>query len=394
MNNISGLKKQSKRYRVSIIGTGFIGRGLMRAIKRHPHLELSLVVSRSAHARSDLSISMEHVTDDIEKVIRDSDIVVSCAGEPIYAAPIVEKILEANIPVVTMDSELQITVGSYLARKGVCVEAEGDQPGSLAALDEEARSMGFTPIVYGNSKGFLNHDPTHEEMTHWANKSGNSIKQITSFTDGTKIQIEQALVANGLGASIVHRGLAGPSCETVSAGAFELAKLSESLGKPISDYILCPSAGGSVFIVAKHDSAEHDSLKYLKLGDGPYYILLKPFHLCHLEITKTIMRVLERHGSWGFNNGTTPSVQVMTLAKHDFKIGDSISRGIGSFDVRGEAVFIKDYKNSVPIGVLENARVTKPINKGEMITFGNIELPETRALAMWQEMLYNKSFKN
>lgn len=387
-------KKQSKQYRVSIIGTGFIGRGLMRAIKRHPHLKLSWVVSRSAHTRSDLPVSMEHVTNDIEKVIRDSDIVVSCAGEPIYAAPLVEKILEAHIPVVTMDAELQLTVGSYLAQKGVFVEAEGDQPGALAALDEEARAMGFTPIVYGNSKGFLNHNPTPDEMAYWANKSGNSIKQITSFTDGTKVQIEQALVANGLCATIAHRGLAGPSSETVSVGALELAKLAENMGKPISDYILCPAAGGSVFIVAKHDNAERDSLKYLKLGEGPYYILSRPFHLCYLEIPKTIMRVLERPGSWVFNNGTMPTAQVMALAKHNFKIGDSISRGIGSFDVRGEAVFIKDYEDGVPIGLLENARVIKSINKGEIITFGNIELPKTRALAMWQEMLYNKLLKN
>ena len=288
-----------------------------------------------------------------------------------------------------MDSELQLTVGSYLALKGVFVEAEGDQPGTLAALDEEARAMGFIPIVYGNSKGFLNHNPTPEEMAHWANKSGNSIKQITSFTDGTKVQIEQALVANGLGATISHRGLTGPSSRTVLEGALELAKLAENTGKPISDYILCPAAGGSVFIVAKHDNAERDSLKYLKLGEGPYYILSKPFHLCYLEIPKTIMRVLERPGSWAFNNGLMPSVQVMALAKRDIKIGEIIERGIGSFDIHGEAALIRDYQDCIPIGLLENARFIKPIDKNEMITFSHVELTETRALAMWQEILYN-----
>src|SRR3990167_4051671 len=88
MSIMNKTEKQNRRHRVSIIGTGFIGRGLIRAIKYHPHLELSWIVSRSAHMRSDLPVSADHVTNDIEKVIRDSDIVVSCTGEPIYAAPL------------------------------------------------------------------------------------------------------------------------------------------------------------------------------------------------------------------------------------------------------------------------------------------------------------------
>lgn len=52
-----------------------------------------------------------------------------------YATPIVRKVMEAGIQVVTMDSELQITTGSYLKQigKNLLKEAEGDQPGCLAA---------------------------------------------------------------------------------------------------------------------------------------------------------------------------------------------------------------------------------------------------------------------
>ena len=44
-------------------------------------------------------------------------------------------------------------------------------------------------------KGFLNHHPTPGEMRYWAKRQGISLRQVTSFTDGTKIQIEQAFVA-------------------------------------------------------------------------------------------------------------------------------------------------------------------------------------------------------
>ena len=100
-----------------------------------------------------------------------------------------------------MNSEFHVTVGSYFVDKGLVTEAEGDQPGVLAQLHEEAISMGFKPLVYGNIKGFLNENPTADDMEYWGNKSGISLDMVTSFTDGTKVQIEQTLVANGLGKS-------------------------------------------------------------------------------------------------------------------------------------------------------------------------------------------------
>jgi predicted homoserine dehydrogenase-like protein len=81
-------------------------------------------------------------------------------------------------------------------------EAEGDQPGSLAALHENVRLMGFRPLVLGNIKRFLDKNPAEAEMMHWSAKQRLSLHQTVSFTDGTKLQIEQVLVANGLGADI------------------------------------------------------------------------------------------------------------------------------------------------------------------------------------------------
>ena len=108
-----------------------------------------------------------------------------------------------------MDAELQITSGTYLSTLGVLTEAEGDQPGALAALHREALAMGFRPLVYGNLKGYLNHQPKLEDMQYWAQFQGISLDQVTAFTDGTKLQIEQVLVANGLGATIACRGCWG-----------------------------------------------------------------------------------------------------------------------------------------------------------------------------------------
>ena len=40
--------------------------------------------------------------------------------------------------------------------------------------------MGFFPLVYGNIKGFLNYNPTMEDMKFWSKKNGISLNQVTS----------------------------------------------------------------------------------------------------------------------------------------------------------------------------------------------------------------------
>ena len=117
--------------------------------------------------------------------------------------------LDAGRPVVTLNAEFHATIGSHFVGRGLLSEAEGDQPGCLAALGEDAVATGFTPLVYGNMKAFLNRNPSPEEMRYWAERQDYSIEMVTSFTDGTKVQIEQCLVANGLGAGIAKEDLIG-----------------------------------------------------------------------------------------------------------------------------------------------------------------------------------------
>lgn len=376
----------SSKYRIGIIGTGFIARGLMFALMDHPSLKVSRVLTRrDPKTIGNVPVKQEYITDDIEEVIKNSDLVVECSGDVVHGTEMIEKVLDAKLPVVTMNSELQIVSGTILARKGVLIEAEGDQPGSLAALDAEARDLGFEPIVYGNIKRFLNLNPVKDEMEYWSKRQGISLNQVTAFTDGTKVQIEQALVANGLGATIACRNLSGIPCKALEDGAYRLAEIADAINQPISDYVLSPIAPAGVFIVAKHSAEQKSYLEYLKLGQGPYYVLLRPYHLCHLEIPKTIMNVLNGRNGYKFNNGQHPTIQVVAVAKRSIEKGEFVKRGLGSFDVRGEAVKIKNSPQGVPIGLLHEAKLIKPIPEGQIISFSDVELPKTRALEIWQQ---------
>ncbi|MCK4828529.1 NAD(P)-dependent oxidoreductase, partial [bacterium] len=281
---------------IGVIGTGYIAKGLLIALEEQRDLAISKVLTRTNIGERTDFPKQDLLTNSTDELIDSSDLVVECSGDVIHATYVIDKVMSASLPVITMDSGLQVTTGSYLARKGFITEAEGDQPGCLAALKENIVQMGFKPLVYGNIKGFLNHAPTRDAMDFWAEKKNISLNMVTAFTDGTKLQIEQALVANGLGATIAIPGLLGIASEDVNTGARALVDKAKTLGYQISDYILSPKLPPGVFIVAEHDERQKEYLRNYKLGEGPYYILLQNFHLCHLEIAKTVRRVLNGGG--------------------------------------------------------------------------------------------------
>lgn len=368
-----------KKHRIGLAGTGFIASGFARLIHNHaPDLSLTSVLTRRLLEQAGSFPFPERLTHSVQQLIDTCDIIVECSGDVLHSTDVIDQALRAGKPVVTMNSEFHITTGSWFADKGLLTEAEGDQPGCIAALHEEAVMMGFKPIVYGNMKGFLNHLPKPEEMAYWAGKQGISIEQTTSFTDGTKIQIEQAFVANGFGATITRQGMEGPSAVDVNKTAIELARFAAELGQPIADYMLAPGKAG-VFVVGTHDADEWKALNYLKLGDGPYYVLVKNFHLCQYEIVKTVRRVINGGGVL-LNNSTHPTLSIVGIAKTALPVGTRIDRAIGGFQVRGEAARIQDVPGHVPMGLIQNAVITRPVEAGQILSFDDVELPDSLAL--------------
>jgi len=379
------LNKVSK---IGIIGTGFVGSGLKRTINVLSDMEVSCVLTR--RNLNDFPGEDIH-TNSVQELIDKSELVVECNGDPVYATNILSQVMDAGIPVATMDAELHITSGSYLSTKGLITEAEGDQPGVLAAMKRNLVSMGFDPLVYGNLKGFLNLNPTLEEMQYWASVQGISLEQVVGFTDGTKVNIEQALVANGLGAVVAKRGMYGIESEDIINDSKKLAHRSKEIGKPISDYLLqSPNAKtkfpAGVFITAEYDKEQAPALKYLKLGKGPYYTLIRNYHLIHLEIPATIRQVLQGQGVL-LDNSLQPTTSVCTIAKRELKPGTVIKRVDRNFQIRGEALSIREAPNHVPIGLMNDVVIKRKVEPGQMLEFYDVEIPESQAYDAWQYTL-------
>ncbi len=363
-----------------------IAHGFVRLIKQHyQDMQISRVLTRRPlSTMTDFPLA-DVLTNSLDELIDNSDLIVECSGDVFHGTAVIERAFEAGLKVVTVNAELQVTTGSYLAGKGFLTEAEGDQPGSLAALREDALQMGFQPLVYGNMKGYLNHDPSPEDMAYWANRQGISVDQTTSFTDGTKVQIEQVIIGNGLGATITRQGMEGLASTNLDDSASLLGMMAERVGQPIVDYVI-PSGypAGGVFLVGRHDEDQARAIEYFKLGRGPFYTLVRPFHLCSLEVGKTVRRVLSGGGVL-LNNSTEPTLGVAAIAKRAMKPGELIERGIGGFQFRGEAIKLAQHPDHVPIGLLRKTALKRAVEPGQIITFDDIDILPSRALDIVME---------
>jgi predicted homoserine dehydrogenase-like protein len=368
--------------KLGIAGTGFIGSGIARLIlNHHADLDVASILTRRTISELTSIPGARSLTQSIDQFVDSCDLIVECSGDPVHATNVVNAALLAGKPVVTMNSEFHVTTGSYFVGRGYLTEAEGDQPGCLAALREDMLQMGFKPLVYGNMKGFLNHNPTPEDMLYWSSRQGIAPSQTTSFTDGTKMQIEQVLIGNAAGATVAQQGLIGIKGDDLNIAANELCKVAMELDCPIVDYTLSSKLAPGVFIAATHDDCEVQSLKYYKLGEGPYYALLRPYHLCAFETIKTIRRAING-GPVLLNNSSKPQLSVAAIAKRSITKDEVIDAPTGGFMIRGEAVDAAKAHDHVPIGILKGARLLTDIEPGQMLTWSDVELVDSLAVTI------------
>jgi len=376
----------SRPVRVGVAGTGFIARRLFASLRLMDDLQVSVALTRRALDSIRDVPSDVRLTRSTQELLDSSDIVVECSGDPIHAAEVVRDTLAAGLPVVTMNSEFHVTCGSHFVGKGYLSEANGDQPGVQAQLHDELVGMGFRPLVYGSMKGFLNPNPSLKEMLYWSERQGFRVQQTTSFTDGTKVQIEQAFVANAFGASIVKPGLLAVQNDSADAATRALAEAAVELGHPIADFTIVPGQAPGVFVIATIAESQRPVLAALKMGEGPFYTFIRPYHLCALEIPNTLRRAMQGQPVL-LNNSATPTIGVAAVAKRRLQAGERIETGIGSFQVRGTAVRFRDEPRHLPIGLLYGATVTRPVEPEQMLTLDDVDLPDSYARDITLELI-------
>jgi len=241
-----------------------------------------------------------------------------------------------------------------------------------------ARSIGLTPVAAGNIKGMLDPYRTPETQREFAQKYGQNPKIVCSFADGTKMSMEGCIMANSTGFRVGKRGMYGPRCGHVNEIGQKLP-LEQMLNGGLVDFALGAAPNTGAWIVIHESSVpKQKTLSYLKMGDGPLYVLYTPYHLPHIQIASTIARAAL------INDPTTAPIgasicEVATIAKRDLKAGEVLD-GVGGFMTYGVIdnadAFFAD--NLLAMGLSEGARLLRDVPKDQLITVKDVELPAGR----------------
>ena len=193
--------------------------------------------------------------------------------------------------VVMLNVETDVTVGPQLfqaAKRNSCVYtvASGDEPGELYRLYQQYRLLGFEVVCLGKGKNNpIDLDATPDSCRVEAISKGMNPKMLAAFKDGSKTMVEMAAVSNATGLRPDVPGMHGEKVELPELAQVFVPK---SAGGILSsagcvDYTTGRVAPGIFAIVTTDDSRIHQDMHFVGMGSGPYYLLLRPYHLCNIE---------------------------------------------------------------------------------------------------------------
>ena len=396
--------------KVGMIGAGFMGRGIANQIVNSvPGMELVAISNRQIDAAkqayseagiediqvvatvSELEDAIANgkyaVTEDAKLLCRAEGIeaIIEVTGAVEFGAHIVMEAIAHCKHVIMMNAELDGTIGPilkvYADKASVILSAcDGDQPGVQMNLYRFVKSIGLTPLLCGNIKGLQDpyRNPTTQEG--FAKRWGQKPHMVASFADGTKISFEQAIVANATGMKVAKRGMLGYDFNGYvdeMTQLYDVEQLKELGG--IVDYVVGAKPGPGVYVFATHDDPkQRHYLNLYKLGEGPLYSFYTPYHLCHFEVPLSVARAV-LFGDAVMSPLAGPLVDVVTTAKIDLKAGETLD-GIGYYMTYGQCENspIVQQQNLLPIGLAEGCRLKRDINKDQVLTYEDVELPEGR----------------
>lgn len=400
-----------KPIRVGMFGAGFMAKGITNQIVNSvPGMELVVICNRSVEkalkafeiaGRDDVEVvttasaladcmaqGRPAVTDDPMLLCEAPlDCLIDATGAIEYGAKITLAAIANGKHMVSMNAELDGTVGPLLKRKAdaagvIFTGADGDQPGVQMNLYRFVVSIGLTPLVCGNIKGLQDpyRNPTTQEG--FAKQWGQDPAMVTSFADGTKISFEQAIVANATGMTVAKRGMVGMAHQghvDELTTMYDVDMLRACGG--VVDYTVGSKPGPGVFVLATHDDPKQQHyLNLYKLGKGPLYSFYTPYHLCHFEVPISVARLV-LCGDPVLQPLSGPRVDVVATAKVPLFAGDVID-GLGGYKTYGQAerYEVSRTEQLLPIGLAEGCRLKRNLPRDAVLTYDDVELPPGRLI--------------
>ena len=226
--------------------------------------------------------------------------IVEATGVPDLGARIAWSAILGRKHVVLLNVETDVTVGPLLYRTAqaagvVYTGAAGDEPAATLEVYNFARTLGLDVICAGKGKNNpLDHTATPKTLEARAQQLGASAKMLCSFVDGTKTMVEMAALANATGLKIDRRDMHGPHIAVK-----DLPKVFSSRAQGgildqvgVVDYATGDVAPGVFVVFTTTRPVVVEELRYLKMGDGPNWVLYRPYHLTSLETPLSVARAV------------------------------------------------------------------------------------------------------
>ncbi len=404
---------------IGLVGAGQMGRGLvsqvagMRGMRVTAIADIALDRARRAFTEAgvpddqivetdDSDVADESLRSGCRIVTRHADLlpqltgveaIVEATGVPDIGARIAWASILGRKHIVLLNVEADVTVGPLLKRMAdaagvVYTGAAGDEPAATLELWTFARTLGLEVICAGKGKNNpLDRSATPETVSARAREVGTAPKMLCSFVDGTKTMVEMAALANATGLAIPKRGMHGPEASVADLPRIFSSRaqggILEQTG--VVDYAIGVAPG--VFVVFTTDlPVVIDELRYLKMGDGPNWVLYRPYHLTSLETPLSAARaVLQHEATIAPTHGLI--AEVITVAKRALRAGEQID-GIGGFTVYGlvERAEVARSENLLPLGLAQGATLKRHIEEGAPISYDDVAIDDSQTIVQLRRL--------
>jgi predicted homoserine dehydrogenase-like protein len=318
------------------------------------------------------------------------DVMLEATGVPEIGARAALRSARSGQHLAMMNVETDITVGPLLHRyaehKGVLYAlAAGDEPAACKELYDFADALGFTIVAMGKGKNNpldRHAKPTDEKWAAEAARRGLSPNMLIEFVDGSKTMIEMAAVSNATGLVPDVRGMHGPKTSREKLNeTFALKEHGGVLNRTgVVDYGIGGVHPGVFAVVTTDHPRLRQALVYRDMGNGPYYTLFRPYHLCSIEVPLTCAMLAIRGKSNMVPLDSLVS-EVFAVAKQDLAPGNVLD-GIGgcSFYCLIDEYEVATKEKLLPAGIAKNARLIRAVAKDTPITYEDVELTKTSTI--------------
>jgi predicted homoserine dehydrogenase-like protein len=396
---LTRLESLSRPIRVAIVGIGSAGKGLFYQCGITPGIRCVAVADLNVAKAVEAARAFGHsfrVVDkpaDLEDAVQRGEVAICAEGELLAQCESADVFIDASSAiadggrfavaaletgkdVVMMNAEADLIFGPYLmhlaSRHGVVyTSCDGDQPGCLRRLIDEVRLWGFELVMAGNIKGFLDRYSNPAKIIPEADKRFLDYKMCTGYTDGTKLCVEMALVANAFDLVTMVPGMCGPRAQRLVEvfDRFDFAAIRAG-GRGVVDYVLGSRPYGGVFVVGYCDNKYQQSMLGWfpsEVGRGPFYVFDRPYHLVHIEAMRCVAEAfLDRQTLLQPTHGFRTNVYA--YAKRDLHKGEKLD-GVGGYTCYGLIENCADNRPrpGLPICLAENVVLQRDAAQDEKL---------------------------